>query len=224
MTQLPPPESILAEGELAVYARFKIEKRKTDWLAGRAAAKLAVQKALDLRFCQPKDISIIPDINGRPHAYIKGVKAAMDISITHSGKTALCAAGAQCLGIDLEKAEPRSRAWAEFAFRGEELADLSPKPLTALWALKEAVLKAAGLGLKAALNDIRFTSAPEDLKTLPVIADSELENFCALGKPIKSPEITGGLADRPELAGRIKKLSYMAAATESGFILAAAWS
>ncbi|MDD4003670.1 MAG: 4'-phosphopantetheinyl transferase superfamily protein [Elusimicrobiaceae bacterium] len=229
MTSLPPPESFLGGEELSVYNRFKIEKRRRDWLAGRWAAKtaLAAQRCpgADLR-----GLLISSDSEGRPLALFLGKPVTCPISITHSNGVALCAAGrgtTAALGIDLEKSETRSVGWAEFSFHKDELKSHAPEFLTALWTLKEAVLKAAGTGLKAVLNDIRFAAADNIARNLPELpqtpAGPDYSRFLELAAVVAPPVVTGNLAQREEIARLVASLSYRTARTADGFVVSAAW-
>ncbi len=145
------PGNALSPSEALLYSAFKIEKRRAEWLAGRLAAKhlLAITDgAADL-----DTYEITPDPLGRPSC---GQRL---LSISHSGGWALAAfrpRGAVFLGADIEKIEPRHPAWYRDYFHPDELcpkgaAQAEPDPglATRAWTIKEALLKALGLGLMA---------------------------------------------------------------------------
>jgi len=77
---------ILNNEELKIYDLLK-KHRRTEFLAGRFAGKEAFAKALGTGIgatCSFIDIGIIPDKNGKPMLYFKGIEAPGFISITHT--------------------------------------------------------------------------------------------------------------------------------------------
>ena len=78
---------ILSEKEYLVYQEFKIQKRKTEYLASRFASKEAIFKAfkkgdLSLNF---NDISILNDECNAPYIVIRNeIMNNLKISISHS--------------------------------------------------------------------------------------------------------------------------------------------
>lgn len=78
-----------------------LDKRsnKAEFLAGRFAAKESVAKSLKtgighVRF---SDIEILPDLNGAPEVYIKGVKKEnIQVSISHSKLNAIAVSTILC--------------------------------------------------------------------------------------------------------------------------------
>lgn len=176
LSELPPPEKFLSADELKKCSGFRIEKRRTEWLGGRYAAKTLLREILGLRLPLQK-IEISYDGFGRP-VWTGGAGAHL-ISITHSGP--YCAAAAKAgpsvfLGVDLEKAEPRVTPWYEDYFHKEELAAHDPELATRLWTEKEALLKALGLGL---------TTSPLDIKIGKDIqfSNTALKRYEELGRP-----------------------------------------
>ncbi|MBU2573842.1 MAG: 4'-phosphopantetheinyl transferase superfamily protein [Elusimicrobia bacterium] len=194
--EIPPPEKFLSASELEKCSGFKIEKRKSDWLGGRYAAKTLLREILELPLSLCK-IEITYDLFGRP--VWRGGSGPHLISITHSGP--FCAAAAKTepcvfLGIDLEKAEPRVKPWYEDYFHKEELhlqvtsnrypATIHPVTdyrspatihlATRLWTEKEALLKALGLGLKADPLDIKIGKEIQ-------FSNAALKRYEELGRP-----------------------------------------
>ncbi|MBI4801868.1 MAG: 4'-phosphopantetheinyl transferase superfamily protein [Elusimicrobia bacterium] len=120
--QIPPPEKFLSADELKKFSGFRIEKRKSDWLGGRYAAKTLLRELLDPSLSL-REIEISYDLFGRP-VWCGGLGLHL-LTITHSGP--FCAAAARTgpcvfLGIDLEKIEPRVKPWYEDYFHKSELA------------------------------------------------------------------------------------------------------
>jgi len=106
------------------------------------------------------------------------------LSISHSNGWAMAAlkpGGSSFLGADLEKTEPRHPAWYRDYFHRSELPEPDPSAATRLWTIKEALMKALGLGLMADPLDIR---AGEKIK----FSGRPLERYKELGSPEFSME------------------------------------
>ncbi len=153
----------LSRSERREWAAFRgPEKRRTEWVLGRAAAKDAVRRLLKARHdvdVFPADIEIGHDEKGRPWASVPSLGGSMDypvVSISHSDAWFAALAGytGGRLGIDLEQVRPREDSFLRIAFDETELALLSSLApperdewVTRLWCAKEAVAKAVGTGL-----------------------------------------------------------------------------
>ncbi|HUT85722.1 MAG TPA: 4'-phosphopantetheinyl transferase superfamily protein [Elusimicrobiales bacterium] len=154
---LPKADEFLNDKEFEKYCSLKFEKRKTDWLAGRFAAKKVILKALCFKHLGYKDISIENDTDRRPYFKIDGKVYPNVLSISHCENYGLAAVGNDdnsLLGIDLEIITERPKSWIEEVFNPKELTKTDSFTLTKLWTQKEAVLKALGLGLSADLYQI----------------------------------------------------------------------
>lgn len=180
---LPPADSFLSVSESAYLQTLHAEKRRGDWLGGRFALKtlLARESGL-LPLCSLpragkiemsaaalqvlKQIDVVKLPSGAPQVFIGAVPDARSVSITHSHGWAAAAVSAPqtWLGIDLEKTEPRSRAWAEEFFDPAEKGPGTDAHLTKIWTQKEAVVKLLGRGLS--LNTREIICAPEGLQLL----------------------------------------------------------
>ncbi|PIU20813.1 MAG: hypothetical protein COT18_00275 [Elusimicrobia bacterium CG08_land_8_20_14_0_20_59_10] len=155
------PGSALSPDEEQRYSAFRLEKRRSEWLAGRLAAKflLAETDGTD----NLSSYEIVSDALGRPSC------GGRLLSISHSNGWALAAfkpGGSSFLGADLEKTEPRHPAWYRDYFHKTELPGADPSEGTRLWTIKEALMKALGLGLMAdpldihAGGEIKLTGRP----------------------------------------------------------------
>ena len=138
----------LAPSELEIFEHLTVDKRRRDWLAGRIAAKRAVQKRLGLPFSR---IEIRVEESGRPR--IAG--SELFLSITHSGDLAGAIASASPIGFDLELIEPRDRSFEELVLTSADRIELDglagpsrDERLTLLWCEKEAYAKLEGAGLR----------------------------------------------------------------------------
>lgn len=156
----------LSSEEIVRFKALKTQKRKRDWLAGRIAAKRLIRES---RFGKEGAIipygaiSIIPDHLGAPTVVVVGEGVSHSrISISHSGDTAaalLTDEKGVLPGIDVEIIEPRHDSWADGYFtqgerRWANQAKSHDRALTAAWAVKEAYLKAIGIGARADFREI----------------------------------------------------------------------
>lgn len=176
---LPPADSFLSPSESAYLQTLKAQKRKGDWLGGRFALKtlLARESGLlpvcalpaqadpyaplemsEAALAVLKQIDIVKLPSGAPQVFVGSVPDARGVSITHSNGWAAAALSAPHtpLGIDLEKIEPRSRAWAEDFFDETEKGPATDGHLTKIWTQKEAVVKLLGRGLSLNTREIIF--------------------------------------------------------------------
>lgn len=166
---------ILSPTEEATLAGLSFDKRRQEWLAGRLAAKRLTREVL---FAETQKIYALPEIEvvtdglGAPHLKVTNQAALPHLSISHRGAlaTALLARGAlERCGIDLEEVEPRDISFGQTFFSTEEQAEIaaSSSPVLAVterWAVKEAVLKALGIGARVDLRDIQTRAEANMLK------------------------------------------------------------
>ena len=175
-----------------------VEKRRTEWLLARIAAKDAVRVLLrlhhGLELCLP-DIEIESDPHGRPlvaGAWTTGVERVPSVSLAHTrhlGVAMLSADGRGC-GIDVERVEEQRQGVEEVALTsGErELAEAALGSIGAewahrIWCAKEAVGKALGRGLPGGPRDLTLCALDVDNGTVEM-------------------EVTGKLAQElPDFAG-----------------------
>ncbi|HMF19508.1 MAG TPA: 4'-phosphopantetheinyl transferase superfamily protein [Gemmataceae bacterium] len=151
----------LDPGELKEFHALKgRERRQTEWLFGRNAAKDAVRRLWHVRHGErlfPADIVIAAGPHGRPIAQPRGApgpEPLPTISIAHTeGVAAALAVFGPYAGIDLERVRPREPGFVEMAFDSDEQQLLQrlrvdrDQWLTRFWCAKEAVAKAVGHGL-----------------------------------------------------------------------------
>jgi len=162
------PADLLSRSEAEIHEAFGFEPRRRDWLAGRLAAKLVLLGYLDEPGLEPAGVEILPEESRLPLAYRvledgRSRKLPVSVSISHRGGAAAAAViplEAGCVGVDIEIMEPRSEALAEDNFTQGERALMRFLPTEAaewaiaiIWSLKEAALKAAGLGLSVPATD-----------------------------------------------------------------------
>lgn len=144
------------ELEMRTFRDLKVDKRRWEWAAGRAAAKSAVAKVYGVT---PADVEIEPNWTRKPFAKVDGVFIDRCISITHSGELALAAisdSNEPRIGIDIEQIENRPEGFKEEAFAPVERKELdnADEFVLEMWSRKESALKALGIGFGLPLHDI----------------------------------------------------------------------
>jgi phosphopantetheinyl transferase len=189
----------LSRSELREWAALKgPEKRRTEWVLGRAAAKDVVRRLLKIRHdvdVFPADIEIGHDGDGRPWARVPSLGGSMEypaVSISHSDGWIVALGGyaGGNLGIDLEPIRPREDSFLRIAFDEPELALLgglaSPERdewITRLWCAKEAVAKAVGTGLVGGPRAVTVTGIDRSTGTVEIVLGEGLAG--------KVPELAG---------------------------------
>ena len=147
------PVHFLSRPELEKHDLFKYEKRRTEWLGGRVAAKKAVLDHLEIPVTVETMVKwpVFADETGRP--FFKSAQhPEISLSISHSNgiASAMVATSPSC-GLDIQKITNATiRVKEKFCKEAEETVlstSLAPQHkkatnLTLLWAAKEALRKA----------------------------------------------------------------------------------
>ena len=160
---------VLTQAESLLWARFRVPKRRIEWLAGRLAAKAAFAQyaAAFLEGQGPSEVSVLSYPSRAPYV---AEHPELCLSISHSNAYAVAVIAAFQIGVDLEQIESRPAAFADTFFCPNELALLhergasrptptAPHPcgrrtvsaeidawITCLWSRKEAVSKFLQVG------------------------------------------------------------------------------
>ncbi len=177
-----PSLSFLGAAERQTYRRFKIEKRRQEWLLGRWTAKRL------LRQRRPEtplaEIEIGNEPGGAPYYAISGQRLPLSLSISHRSQWAFCAlSAAHTIGADIEQIEPRNPAFVHDFFTAAENAlvwscpeSLRDTLITLIWSAKESALKALREGLRIDtrrievidLEGLHDAPAPDDWHSLQI--------------------------------------------------------
>ncbi len=158
----------LTPDEIAEAKSKPSGKRQKEWLSGRIALKRSVSRLLAMEGkggAPATDIRIFQDDFGKPFAELASQSGTRigALSLTHSNGVAMAAAASvehfAGFGIDVEKVERRTESWVGDYFDETEItlagAGLDRwSTLNAIWSLKEASLKAIGVGLRYDLKDV----------------------------------------------------------------------
>lgn len=142
----------LSPAEAQALAAMKLDRRRTSFLRGRAAAKMALCKAFG---GAPTKWDIRSGVFNQPvAAYRGGEKPPVHVSISHSNEAGVAVSSPQewPVAIDIETVSAQNRAALEsqLTAREREWCENAPCALdaaTALWTLKEAASKILGGGL-----------------------------------------------------------------------------
>ena len=154
----------LSGEELACLDRFGSEKRRREFIAGRAAARslLARRLACDpadvpLRIADDGAVDVIPASSPEPQS------APVHLSIAHSGPHAVAVISEQPVGVDLEEIVPRDAGLERFLMAPDQRGVIFEWPydrdeaLVLAWTLKEAVLKARRSGFRLSPKKLHLT-------------------------------------------------------------------
>ncbi|MGC8658686.1 MAG: SDR family NAD(P)-dependent oxidoreductase [Desulfomonilaceae bacterium] len=148
------------------------EKRRREWISGRILLKRALARLVSSNGFRQKEnrtIKIVTDSLGKPRAHFSDDSDSdfATLTLSHSNGLTMASAAASKsfwgIGVDIEMVEERSLSWASDYFSASEieLANFSGdfhRTLTQIWSLKEACLKALGIGLRCDLRDITVVS------------------------------------------------------------------
>ncbi|MDT8997726.1 4'-phosphopantetheinyl transferase superfamily protein [Paucibacter sp. APW11] len=136
----------LSDAERQCLARFPLRKRRIEWLAGRLAAKTALQRS-SAALPRPDQAEVRQAQDRRPSF------AHTHLSISHSRREALAAVAAQAVGVDTETYDAMRADSLQLLIRDDESQALATDlgcdlqaARTLAWCIKEALFKAAGQG------------------------------------------------------------------------------
>ncbi len=155
---LTDSDHFLTPSERDALSKFRFPKRREEWLLGRWAAKSLVGSLPIYQNFSADEMEIDHAPGGAPYLRLPSGSAAPDcLSISHCNPYALCGLSLGPMlkfGVDLERIEPRAENFIEDYFTPSEREMVHAYPVelrdlvaTLVWSLKEAMLKALGVGL-----------------------------------------------------------------------------
>jgi 4'-phosphopantetheinyl transferase len=172
-------EQVLSEDERARARRFRFERDRRRYVAGRGLLRTLLADYLGT---VPQGVQLRYGPYGKP---CLADSAGLSFNLAHSGARALYAFGRRMqIGIDLElvRAEPSRELVAEHFFTSAEVAalrslpsDLQPEAFLRCWTRKEAYIKARGEGVSLPLHDFEVTLSPGEPPALVRTAWSRTE-------------------------------------------------
>lgn len=163
---------LFVDGDSMSYLANATPKRRKEWIAGRIIMRRALTRLLsnngNARY-KDKLVRILSDDLGKPTVSFSDNSDSefAAVTVSHSNGlvmgSAVAAEAFQGIGIDIEKVEKRSQGWGTDYFSDSEIelangSDDQTRQLTRIWSLKEASLKALGVGLRYDLRDINVVS------------------------------------------------------------------
>lgn len=163
---------LFVDGDSTSYLANATPKRRKEWIAGRIIMRRALTRLLsnngNARY-KDKLVRILSDDLGKPTVSFSDDSDSefAAVTVSHSNGlvmgSAVAAEAFQGIGIDIEKVEKRSQGWGSDYFSDSEIelangSDDRARQLTRIWSLKEASLKALGVGLRYDLRDINVVS------------------------------------------------------------------
>jgi len=151
---------ILSAAEIDRACRFRFEKDQARFVSCRASLRLLLSRYTG---APPEEIAFRYESGGKPA--LAGI-AGWQFNVSHSRDLAAIAISHyDALGIDVEIIEPNfpRNDVAPDVLANDELADLAALPVSGqpahffqLWTLKEALLKAVGIGFSTEPRSIRI--------------------------------------------------------------------
>lgn len=169
---VPIGDEWLGQRELRALDAYGFARRRTDWRAGRWAAKQAfLLSGLAPHGDRLADYEVLNAADGCPELWIGAHQPDLRLSISHraGAAAALVCRGKRLAGCDLELVEPRPGSFAVDWFTAGELAVVNgasgitrDRLVTLIWSAKESALKAVRLGLRADTRDVEIAARARD--------------------------------------------------------------
>jgi 4'-phosphopantetheinyl transferase len=203
MAEAAPLFALLSDTERHRIGRYVYERERARAITCRGMLRALLSRYLRMT---PQRIEFQTEPNGKP--FVTSAEG-WHFNLSHSGELAAVALSREAeVGIDVERMDPefpRADVGPEFLAL-EELAALKALPENAqtasfyqYWTLKEALLKAGGIGLLQDPREIRLqmndgkpevVSAPEELRAASLqvlgVSDNYAAALAVLGPP---PEV-----------------------------------
>lgn len=156
-------EQMLTTEELAQWQRFHFAKHRQQYLVTRALIRSTLSCYADV---PPDDWRFLRNGYGKPEIMPGLTDLAIRFNLSHTDGLVMCGVVLQHdLGVDIEYRKRSNTAIhvAERFFSAQEVNDLYQLPLSAqrnrffdYWTLKEAFIKAKGMGLSLPLDQFSF--------------------------------------------------------------------
>ena len=165
----------LDEEEQARWQRYQHDGPRRRFALCRAALRAVLCKQLG---CRNEQLAFGASDHGKPYAVVQGVVAPVSFNVSHSGAHGLIAvAAAGRLGVDVEERRtPRHfDGLIETVLGPDEQAELALARgcrklhlFFNFWTIKEALIKALGLGLSLDMSQFEIPSAMRRGKTTSI--------------------------------------------------------
>jgi len=156
---LPRYLAQLTEEERSRHARMRPDPRGDEFLVGRALARKALAELAP---------GVAAVFTAGSHGRLEVAEAGISFNLSHADGLVVCAVADSVVGVDVEKVDPsrtEPAIWENY-FAPPEVAALAALPeerrcerFFRYWTLKEAYIKARGLGLSIPLREFWFEVA-----------------------------------------------------------------
>jgi len=178
----------LSNGEILTADRFTHSEACLRYLGARMLVRHALAHVTP---CEPQELVFTSDNLGKPYVIAPPVATKWFFNLSHSGRLIACVVRDRPVGIDVESQnrELAGLLHSNFLFTENEVkwitsrAERIKQRATALWTLKEAYLKAIGLGLSFPMADVRFRQHKCQFNVYPNAAVTSLDWYCRLLSP-----------------------------------------
>ncbi|MGH9173991.1 MAG: 4'-phosphopantetheinyl transferase family protein, partial [Vicinamibacterales bacterium] len=176
--RLPAYRTLLSDDEARRVHRFVQQDDAMRFVIGRALARTMLSRYAEVA---PRDWPLVIDAHGRPELAARPAGAPdLRFNLTHTPGLVACAVTiGREVGVDVEHVGRRiTYDVAERFFSAREVTDLRALPNTEqdtvffdYWTLKEAYIKARGLGLALPLRQFTFLRRPGQAPSIAFAAD-----------------------------------------------------
>ncbi len=147
--------TLLSAAEEERLQGFTQQKRRQEFILGRAAARMLLSERLET---VPEEVLLEVAESGA----VDVVGTDLHVSIAHSGDHAVAAAAPRYVGVDIEAILPRHAELHRYMLHPDEYDLVEALPLDTerahilCWTLKESVLKAMRVGLRYSPRKLRL--------------------------------------------------------------------
>jgi 4'-phosphopantetheinyl transferase len=154
-------QRLLSKDEHARALRFGFERDRQQFVVARGFLRVILSSYLD---CQPTDLRFKYNEYGKPSLAGPFARSNLNFNLAHSGKLALCGVALdRAIGVDVERILDKfaREQIARRFFSAAEIARVHTLPASDQskaffdrWTRKEALIKARGLGLSLAFDQV----------------------------------------------------------------------
>ena len=193
--------ALLSEEERAKADRFMFPHDRDCFVAAHALLRTTLS---DFFARAPQDWAFATNAWGKPRVEAADGSARLCFNLSHTrGHVAVAVALDREVGVDVERMAPARAdeevarqlfAPAEFAAFQEETEGGRVEAFFDFWTLKEAYIKAVGLGVALPLQDFAFTRDPLRISFAPTLEDTPSRWLFRRFRP--APDVAMALAAR----------------------------
>ncbi len=201
----------LNDWERERWTRYHPGAPRRRFALSRAALRAVLCDTLN---CDNEELEFGWVERGKPRAYVDGVPAPLHFNVSHSGDHGVLAISPDHqVGIDIEEINQEFRfdAIIESTFSTKEQAavsstdrDFDARAFFEIWTLKEAIIKATGIGLSANLQCIETPAAMRGGAVTGQVRLPEFPDVCWRLHRFSAGDFVGALAIEAVPSSRIE--------------------